>query len=600
MSVLFDFHHLEGLENAAYLRNVVLVVAPSKTLACSGLDSFEEVANNVYERDEAYDEVYEITCCSRSERNRNSKRRGARSSKFGSRAVRKPNTSGRWCSLAVAILRKEHGYAVSQNRRRLWRKQRREDRRLHLAQFGLEEPELMPRFERWLRSPFSEERVDRTRRCKILRRNKSYIDCLQNGHGVDTAVVPAATTEAAKNREPECPRCGCSHDFDNYGDRICWCDSCWNGCRRSPANVVKAESLVATRWDMLVAAVLEARGGIPRLSKRQLRARKLQPSPAALRRWSFLYDTEFMRVVESQRHASLLCEPPPHELTLCFQHKHAEALEDKRSSKRMRSRWSRVSLALCALHRRQCIRDELRGHVALRAIEHDGLPLSVGQSMLDLRFCCRDDWIDQGWQCHTCGRGPSEQNETTLAAQLGLDVATYRMLRELEQRDIVPEDYDLLGRLDDAVKPKTLSDKDLKQFKAMTYSAPFRSTDNATVQVLPNSNASNRQLPLHVLHHDTKDTIGNVNCFGAGFWKVPIGKLEDDDMASTMPSDCEEECSQHDSIDVCGICLVDFDDGDELRVLPCTHYFHQDCVDHWLLNAATVCPTCKHDLLHTI
>jgi RING-like zinc finger len=33
----------------------------------------------------------------------------------------------------------------------------------------------------------------------------------------------------------------------------------------------------------------------------------------------------------------------------------------------------------------------------------------------------------------------------------------------------------------------------------------------------------------------------------------------------------------------CAICLSDFEKGDQLRILPCGHIFHQDEVDAWLI-----------------
>ncbi|KAL5729410.1 hypothetical protein ACHQM5_002369 [Ranunculus cassubicifolius] len=43
---------------------------------------------------------------------------------------------------------------------------------------------------------------------------------------------------------------------------------------------------------------------------------------------------------------------------------------------------------------------------------------------------------------------------------------------------------------------------------------------------------------------------------------------------------------------VCCICLAKYGDNDELRELPCNHYFHTECVDKWLkINA--LCPLCK-------
>ncbi|OMO91916.1 Zinc finger, RING-type [Corchorus olitorius] len=46
----------------------------------------------------------------------------------------------------------------------------------------------------------------------------------------------------------------------------------------------------------------------------------------------------------------------------------------------------------------------------------------------------------------------------------------------------------------------------------------------------------------------------------------------------------------------CAICLADFSDGDEIRMLPkCNHHFHVACIDQWLLSHSS-CPTCRHRL----
>lgn len=47
--------------------------------------------------------------------------------------------------------------------------------------------------------------------------------------------------------------------------------------------------------------------------------------------------------------------------------------------------------------------------------------------------------------------------------------------------------------------------------------------------------------------------------------------------------------------ETCPICIVDFEEGDELRVLPCEgkHRFHQTCVDPWLLELSGSCPLCR-------
>ena len=47
--------------------------------------------------------------------------------------------------------------------------------------------------------------------------------------------------------------------------------------------------------------------------------------------------------------------------------------------------------------------------------------------------------------------------------------------------------------------------------------------------------------------------------------------------------------------ETCPICIVDFEEGDDLRVLPCEgkHRFHQSCVDPWLLELSSSCPLCR-------
>lgn len=53
------------------------------------------------------------------------------------------------------------------------------------------------------------------------------------------------------------------------------------------------------------------------------------------------------------------------------------------------------------------------------------------------------------------------------------------------------------------------------------------------------------------------------------------------------PRQLEEECP---------ICFLPYEEGEELRALPCLHAFHTECIDKWLLSrraAALTCPMCQ-------
>jgi len=44
---------------------------------------------------------------------------------------------------------------------------------------------------------------------------------------------------------------------------------------------------------------------------------------------------------------------------------------------------------------------------------------------------------------------------------------------------------------------------------------------------------------------------------------------------------------------LCIVCQCDFEDGDDLKVLPCEHKFHTDCVQTWLTVEKNECPLCR-------
>jgi hypothetical protein len=62
------------------------------------------------------------------------------------------------------------------------------------------------------------------------------------------------------------------------------------------------------------------------------------------------------------------------------------------------------------------------------------------------------------------------------------------------------------------------------------------------------------------------------------------------------PGDPQDVVPSAIGTETCPICIVDFEEGDDLRLLPCEgkHRFHQECVDPWLLELSSSCPICRH------
>ncbi|KAK4782235.1 hypothetical protein SAY86_016337 [Trapa natans] len=56
---------------------------------------------------------------------------------------------------------------------------------------------------------------------------------------------------------------------------------------------------------------------------------------------------------------------------------------------------------------------------------------------------------------------------------------------------------------------------------------------------------------------------------------------------------CTDERSSNDP--ECCICLTKYREKEEVRQLPCSHMFHQKCVDQWL-RIISCCPLCKQEL----
>ncbi|KAJ1664619.1 hypothetical protein IW140_004012 [Coemansia sp. RSA 1813] len=72
----------------------------------------------------------------------------------------------------------------------------------------------------------------------------------------------------------------------------------------------------------------------------------------------------------------------------------------------------------------------------------------------------------------------------------------------------------------------------------------------------------------------------------------------------TEQSKCTFDCGNSPSpresvlngcIATCIVCIDDFVVGSRMRILPCGHNYHIECIDPWLTSKSSLCPLCKYD-----
>ncbi len=51
--------------------------------------------------------------------------------------------------------------------------------------------------------------------------------------------------------------------------------------------------------------------------------------------------------------------------------------------------------------------------------------------------------------------------------------------------------------------------------------------------------------------------------------------------------------------DQCNICLSEYEKKEKIRVLPCEHIYHPECIDKWF-KESTLCPVCRKDMRNLI
>jgi len=91
---------------------------------------------------------------------------------------------------------------------------------------------------------------------------------------------------------------------------------------------------------------------------------------------------------------------------------------------------------------------------------------------------------------------------------------------------------------------------------------------------------------IHVLRWMRDPNLEGKGASAAVISRLPLLKFRD-----------VAEGASASSVDMtCPICLSEFDEEDDVRMLPCKHYFCKACIDEWL-SVNSTCPNCRTNIL---
>ncbi|KAJ2777479.1 hypothetical protein GGI15_004486 [Coemansia interrupta] len=160
---------------------------------------------------------------------------------------------------------------------------------------------------------------------------------------------------------------------------------------------------------------------------------------------------------------------------------------------------------------------------------------------------------------------------------------------------------------------------------------PLRTVNEADVKVLaecttpldsilnPNSHAksiSNRSTKSARSGNDEENSLcgscgTNVQsnrCDCNGDEKLPSADAASETTIESPKSKCKSDCNSPNGeaetsdtdilqgcIATCIVCIDDFVVGSKMRILPCGHNYHIECIDPWLTAKSSLCPLCKYD-----
>ena len=152
----------------------------------------------------------------------------------------------------------------------------------------------------------------------------------------------------------------------------------------------------------------------------------------------------------------------------------------------------------------------------------------------------------------------------------------------LDRRDFpinesfIPRQYNLYTRRNNISAPREIINETDERSE----------TDNIEENIINTIRGNNVINPLLSFILATLRENGNLN---EGLNEARIEELNE------LEYDNEKSKNLSQELKTCSICMCDYENGDKLKLLQCTHRFHKDCITEWLKKKG-LCPVCKCDV----
>ncbi|OMJ08553.1 E3 ubiquitin-protein ligase ZSWIM2 [Smittium culicis] len=148
---------------------------------------------------------------------------------------------------------------------------------------------------------------------------------------------------------------------------------------------------------------------------------------------------------------------------------------------------------------------------------------------------------------------------------------------------------------------KVLTEEELTLYSVAEFTEKMTGTSskeyrNTTKNENPIDNESSTKKSENEANSDSKDkTIiikSHSNILSNTFSQEKGGVFDPKSIISISV----ESNKNNSEVSECLICFETINVGDFIRLIPCLHRFHKECLDNWLTSRSGSCPNCRYDL----